>query len=441
MNSLHELTHLVERWTGIRPGTIRGRDALVRYAEARARFLGLPDLGSLAARIEAEGPGGEEFRRLARVVSNGQTYFFRDASQLEELVAMLAERHAGRTADVWIAGCSTGEEAYTLAILCAERGVRVRILATDLHEERVEQARLGVYDDWSLRRVPPPTRERYFETAASGHRVRDSIRNRVTFAVHNLVGDAAPTFLGRRVAWSAIVCRNVLIYFAVERIRAICSMFADELAPDGVLVLGASESLQGMDVNLAPVTLGTRTAYRSSVPPPPSRPPVAVVAADESESWRTTPVAIPRIDGFTSTELGHDCLRSHAFEDALAHYEDAVRLEDLDAEAHFFVGLARIKLGDRAGALLALRRALFLEPNLWPASLLLAGVHERRHDGVAALRELRSARRVVERSRGPYPFRSEVRGIAAASLTAEEAISVVDRRWVSVARNEILGGS
>ncbi len=428
MNAASELERLVELWTGIRPGTIRSEDALSRHVAERVRGLGLGGAASYVDRIRTEGIDGEEFRLLLRVVTNGQTHFFRDPQQLVELADHLARRAAGSHPHIWVAGCSTGEEAYTVAILCAERGVKVHVHATDVQDERVAFAEHGLYDAWSVRAVPAPLLARHFEPVRGGHRIRTAIRNRVSFGVHNLVDERAPTVHGRRVAWDAIVCRNVFIYWAPDRVAAVCTRLADALDRSGLLVLGPSESLLGMDVPLVPCTLGGRTAYRLPAierivtTTPSTAPSAAPVSETDREPW------VGLLDE------GHERLLAHDFEEAAVRYEAACSTAELEPEGHFFVGLARLKLGQLGPARESLRRALFLERSFWPAALLLAGIHERRRDPAAARRDLRIAADGLSGRQGRFPFRSDVRGIAAAVLTVDEAAHVIERRTASLGR-------
>lgn len=430
MSASLELERLVEMWTGIRPGTLRSEDALARHVEGRVRALGLRSVATYLERIRSEGGDGEEFRLLVRVVTNGQTHFFRDPGQLVELADHLARIAGTRHPHVWVAGCSTGEEAYTLAILCAERGVKVHVHATDLQDERVAFAEHGFYGEWAVRSVPAPHLARYFDRVDGGYRVRTSIRNRVSFGVHNLVDERMPAVHGRRVAWDAIVCRNVFIYWAPDRVAAVCRRLAEELDRGGLLVCGPSESLLGMDVPLVPFVLGARTVYRV---PSAERGFLAVQRSAQRPAPEPEPEpAVPSWIGRLGE--GHRRLVAHDFDEARERYEEAVAAAELEPEAHFFLGLVRLKLGQWTPARDSLRRALFLDPGCWPAALLVAGIHERRRDPASARRELRMAAEAIAGRRGAYPFRSDVRGIAAAVLTAEEAGYVIERRTASLGR-------
>lgn len=190
-----------------------------------------------------------EAQRLSEELLIGVTEFFRDpvAFQLLEsrvLEAKLVECEKERKPlRIWIAGCATGQEAYTVAILTHEMGKRLglqvalQIFATDVRESYLEQASRGVYSEPELSTLSPSQVSEYFVPTSGGYKVIPSIRNAIVFARHNLIGD--PPFT--RV--DLICCRNVLIYFDIEAQQQIFSLFHFALNSDGALFLGPSESL------------------------------------------------------------------------------------------------------------------------------------------------------------------------------------------------------
>jgi chemotaxis protein methyltransferase CheR len=150
---------------------------------------------------------------------------------------------------LWSAGCSCGQEAYTLAIL-AQEAVQplytwgVQILATDLSKQVLEVGQRGVYPKVRLDTMPPAVRTTYFHDLGDQIRVKDSIRETVTFRQHNL----RDPFPAER--FDVIFCRNVMIYFSRQEQIRLAQRFHDHLAPEGFLFIGHSESLQGLDVGL-----------------------------------------------------------------------------------------------------------------------------------------------------------------------------------------------
>ena len=148
---------------------------------------------------------------------------------------------------IWSAGCSTGEEPYTLRMVAEEEkknylGKSVQIVATDISTEVVETARRGMYRQRSFRSTPPQIVERYFLDLGNGlFQVKDSLRRQVDFRVHNLLKEAPP-----EKHFDVIFCRNVMIYFDKKTQRTLADEhFAEVLDPRGYLCIGHSESLTG----------------------------------------------------------------------------------------------------------------------------------------------------------------------------------------------------
>jgi chemotaxis protein methyltransferase CheR len=204
-----------------------------------------------------------EMQRFIDAVSTNETYFFREGNHFTALERVILPE-LFRTRDlvrIWSAGCSTGEEVYTL-LMVADRvcqggsgsrtrgGRAVQIIGTDISTTVIARARAGVYGERALRLVPPDALAQYFEPAAGstatgaagvGRVVREDARARVDFRVHNLFTDEPPAD-----AVDVIFCRNVMIYFdKPTQARLVDGIFARAIHPDGYLFIGHSESLGG----------------------------------------------------------------------------------------------------------------------------------------------------------------------------------------------------
>ena len=189
----------------------------------------------------------EELNLLYKDLLIGVTQFFRDVEAyrvIEEQVIdeLLSQTPPGREIRIWSAGCATGEEPYSLAMLLHERctamgrPVNARIFATDVHRESLESAALGIYDAKSMVNVSPERTERFFAKVNEGWRVSPEIRNMVVFASHNLIKDAPFTRM------DLVCCRNMLIYLQPLAQRKVISLFHFALRANGVLFLGPSET-------------------------------------------------------------------------------------------------------------------------------------------------------------------------------------------------------
>ena len=189
---------------------------------------------------------------------NNETFFFRDRSSFETLLkGALPRFHKARAKErklsIWCAGCSTGQEAYSLAMTFAEERLRwqdwtIEILATDVSRSAIAQAREGLYSQFEVQRgLPVMQMMRWFEEQPGQQwRIARDLRSAVRSQVHNLT-EAPP--VGR---FDIILCRNVLLYFPAETQRAVFSRLAAASAPDGTLLLGAGETVIGHTNEFAP---------------------------------------------------------------------------------------------------------------------------------------------------------------------------------------------
>ncbi len=196
-------------------------------------------MGAFLATIEGD---REALVRLANFLTINVTEFFRDPQQFEVLkTAVLPELLQHRTRlNIWSAGCSTGAEPYTLAILLSEitRGSPHTILATDLDQEALERARAGgPYGPAETRNLGRWMQLKYFDAAPGGLVVKDSLKRMVRFQRHNLLADRFET------DFDLILCRNVVIYFSEEVKEALNPRFARSLRDGGWLFIGGAETL------------------------------------------------------------------------------------------------------------------------------------------------------------------------------------------------------
>lgn len=221
-----------------------------RVAE-RMEQTGHTDFRSYFAWLRFD-PRGTEFQHLVNVLTVNETYFFREYPQLkcfaEEVLPEFVRRKAHGTPRlrVWCAGCATGEEAYTLAIILDEMTcgleppVEWEVHATDINTRSLEHARRGEYGERAVRLVPEPYLNRYFTVRGDRYRVCDKLRARIRFFQLNL---ADCTAMRQMQGFDAIFCRNVLIYFDDQSRREVALAFYDSLVEGGCVFLGHSESM------------------------------------------------------------------------------------------------------------------------------------------------------------------------------------------------------
>ncbi len=196
----------------------------------------------------------QELSDIMDVLTTNETYFFREAFQLrafsEEIIPELTAAKSAkkdRTLRIWSAGCSTGEEPYTIAMLLLDRpellGWRIEIVGTDISQRVLHQARKGVYGSSSFRVTGDSYKQRYFNEQEGGFRIADRVRELVTFSRLNLYDQSRFLVLGKM---DIVFCRNVIIYFDLPAKKRVVEQFYGSLNPGGFLLLGHSESLMNI---------------------------------------------------------------------------------------------------------------------------------------------------------------------------------------------------
>lgn len=190
-----------------------------------------------------------EMAAIIDLLTVNETYFFREQNQLrafsEEILEEIREKNRDKkTLRLWSAGCSTGEEPYTIAMLISEKGNfngwDIEIHGSDINQRVLQTARRGIYRKNSFRTTEPYFIKKYFIEEDGSWRINDSVRKNVNFSCLNLLDSFKTRFLGKM---DVIFCRNVLIYFDSASRRRVIENFYDRLADGGYLLLGHAESL------------------------------------------------------------------------------------------------------------------------------------------------------------------------------------------------------
>lgn len=246
--------------------TLYKRNTLYRRIERR---MGIHHITTIAAYVRYLQENTQELDLLFKELLIGVTSFFRDPSVWEQLArrtvpALLATRPPGHALRAWVPGCSTGEEAYSLAMVLKEaiektnsRGNSgIQIFATDLDRDGIEKARQGVYSEAIAADVSPERLKRFFSKEENGYRVRREIREMVIFAPQNLIMDPPFTKL------DLLSCRNLLIYLSPEVQKKLTPLFHYSLNPGGILVLGSAETIGGFADRFSVVSSKARIYQR-----------------------------------------------------------------------------------------------------------------------------------------------------------------------------------
>ncbi|WP_338023559.1 CheR family methyltransferase [Archangium primigenium] len=382
MTPLARFSALVEQRLGLHfeKGQWRELEPLLTERSARSGVEGYLAL--------LDTPGAQaEWKTLAERLTVNETYFLRHPAQLEALVSQVLPSFSRQTPHLRVlcAGCSTGEEPYSVALMSRERGLvdpaRLRVLGIDVNPRVLLHARRACYSPWSLRSVPEPSRERWFQRSKEGFTLKEHLREQVTFEERNLLQDA-PSFWAPG-SFHAILCRNVIIYFPPEVSRKIIARMARALVPGGYLFLGPSETMRGLSDEFELLRSGDAFYYRlktpgaAAVPAPigmpvtpsqvtlpslsaPPPPPVPVDGLEEvlmaleaeryEEAW-TRLNALPegsRPQGELLRAVLH--LNAGRFAEAERAGRQLLSVGSTEASAHFLLGVCLEQSGDDAGA-------------------------------------------------------------------------------------------
>jgi chemotaxis protein methyltransferase CheR len=383
--SLAEVAELIRRETGITPAV--NRDNVLRSALRRAA----PELEPGAfLRAAADPVGGRDLmQRLIDEVTVQETTFVRDRAQLDSIpwsdLLHSAQAAGSAVIRVWSAGCATGEEPYTLALLAAEAFAPapppVDVLGTDISSRALAAAQAGRYRERAIRALDNRLRRRYLQQQADGtYLVGDGLRELVRYRRHNLARDSLPP--PGEAGFDVITCRNVLIYFEEPAAERVLERLDHSLRPGGKLLLGAADALR-RTVRIASDRAGDRPSpswprrYRPVVPvsrrPPPS---------DEPADQRLTAALAAAGQGDRDR--------------AVAELESLLRLDPLHAHAQFVYGLLVLEAGQPAHAAAAFRRALYADPGFALAAFTLGCAHDALGDRAAARRAYEQALRTLD---------------------------------------------
>jgi len=401
----------------------------IRRAMARA---GVPDPDRYRSLLDND---ANAFDDLIGELTVGETYFFREPAQFEHirqevLPDVRRRRGAEHWPRAWSAGCASGEEAYSLAMLFAEEGLagRAYLLATDISRAALARAHQAAYSNWSLRGSGAALAAPYLSRRGNLHVLDDRIRRAVTFEYLNLALDVYPSFALGAWGMDLILCRNVLIYFDRETVRNVAHRLFESLAPAGWLVTASSDPPLGGDAPYETVVTSSGVFYRrpaedqafrwqehplpqEAPPAPPPEPAVVLSPADPipvapcPDLLAEAQEAFVRGDYPRAAELTRglttDPLAGALHVRALANLDTAlaeracaavVQRHPLSVELHFLQAVLLVELRRDEEAVRAARRVIYLDRSLAIAHFTLGSVLWRRGDLPGARRAYRNAR-------------------------------------------------
>jgi chemotaxis protein methyltransferase CheR len=363
------------------------RSSDLEWAIERAAADSDASIGALYELLAGPAPSPAALDALTCALNVSETYFFRDAPQIHALEhrilpELIRRRRTERQLRVWSAGCSTGEEPYTLAILL-KRLLKdlaewdVLILATDINGRSLETARRGVYGAWSFRGTPPVGLISYVTPRGKKFEVVPSIRAMVTFAQLNLVDDIYPALATNTLEIDVVLCRNVLLYFDEEGGRAVVRRLRDALSDGGRLLVSQVEAglrvFDGLEqdapgtavyrkVGAKPMTLDVEQEALAAVRPDakPSRP-----VSTSRLRRNPPPLRVDHAGPGEAPATNDEALRlwrAGLAESALQRLETDIESYPLAAPLHYLYGLILIDANRSDEALVAFRRCTYADP-------------------------------------------------------------------------------
>lgn len=353
------------------------------------------------------GTACELWRELARELTIGESYFFRDQGQMallrEHLLPELISRNAAsRSLRLWSAGCSTGEEPLTLAMLLDEllperASWSVTILGTDLNPAAIAKAKAGIFGTWSFRGVPPEIRARYFRACGNDWVVDPRLLSQLTLREGNLLADAFPQ--AAEGLFDLILCRNVFIYFDTGATTKILKKFSAALRETGYLMTGHSETHGIQAGGLQRIHLPGSLVYQraakcaSEAAPAPATPAVPLRKPSQPTLPLSTPLRPTALPAAPVSPSASDLLRSAQNCANLGRYEEAVTLcrraseaDPLLAPAHFLAAQLAEQRGELEEASLRFKRVIYLAPDFAPAYVELGSLYAAQGDTARAAR-------------------------------------------------------
>lgn len=375
--------------------------------EACVQF-GVGSADAFVRRVKTLPADAPEREFLISRITIGESYFFRDGNQVAFLrdiwLPRLVEqkRKTGqRSLRIWCAGCSDGQEPYTVSMLLQEGmpdldAWDVNILATDINADALQTATAGRYSAWSFRTTSDMLRNRYFHHDGDMYALNEDVRSRVSFSYLNLVDDSFPSLLNHTAHLDLILCRNVFIYFDRPTVSKVVKKFAACLVPGGHLVVGAADPVElendGLiyhhnakagyfvrgDTDVSPrIEITERpTSTRTPKPRAALEPRVAspkapaestlddlVAAAD----WQGAIEAIHQLESQGAIDVNLRRAKAKAFanlgalDEALEECVALLEMDSTDKHSQFLLGLVQLDRGDVRAAEKAFRSALFLD--------------------------------------------------------------------------------
>ena len=471
---------------------------MLRGLERAAREFGLAGAEACMHWLLAAPPDRRRVEILASHLTVGETYFYREpavfaALENELLPALIAARRAAgqRQLRIWSAGCCSGEEPYSVAVLLSRllpdlEQWNITLLATDINPHFLAKAVRGEYRAWSFRGAPAWFREDYFEHSGGGdYRLAPRIRSLASFDYLNLVDDTYPALDNNTNGMDIVLCRNVLMYFEADAMRAVLDKFHRALTDGGWLLVSPTEANVTMFSGFVPVNFADAILYRKGGEPQPAWPAMPVMPALSQQTYavpawaelavspaptfdaadaasaaapvadtpppaEAPPVAPPCGEAYRramacyaqgdyaaavaalAADAQHDpaglalaaraCANQGQLDEACRWCEAAVAADKLNPGLRYLLASVLAEQGQSDAAAAALKQALYLDQDFVLAHYALGNLYRRRGQPGPAAKHFANARELL----AGYPPGDSLRD--AEGLTAGRLLDIIDNR-------------
>jgi len=401
---LSTLSGLLAEQTGLNFPEERWSD-LERGMDGAARESGETDVAAYVRRVLSAPLTHQQTEILASHLTVGETYFFRDSKSFAALEQHVlpqlihSRREEGRRLRIWCAGCCTGEEPYSIAMLLdrllpEHEQWHITLLATDINPHFLRKAAEGIYGEWSFRDAPAWLKQRYFNSGRQGRfEILPRIKKRVTFSYLNLADDVYPSLSNNTNAMDLILCRNVLMYLTAPQAAKIADNLHRALVDDGWLLPSAVEASNTLFAQFAPVDFSGAAFYRKAAaevsqavrtdyaepsfaaafPAPwempmnagetPSFIPLPEIPHPELPIQPVNGAATPADAADTLCATARLCANQGKLAEAAGWCEQAIAADKLYPQSHYLLATIRQELGQAEAAEQSLKRALYLDPD------------------------------------------------------------------------------
>ncbi|MBI4042190.1 MAG: chemotaxis protein CheR [Deltaproteobacteria bacterium] len=420
---LSELSLFIEEHMGLSFPPERWPD-LERGIVSAAKEFGFKDVLSCMKWLRSASISRREIETLACHLTVGETFFFREKESFEILEQeilprLIRDRNLEKRLRIWSAGCSTGEEPYSIAISLMRtfpdiHDWNITLLATDINSNALKKAAKGVYSEWSFRESPFWLKESYFRKNREGHyEILPEIRKRVTFTYLNLAEDPYPSLMNNTNAMDLIFCRNVLMYFTPDKGKAVLLKFYRALLEEGWLIVSPTDATQMFPAQFTPKRFPHATLYQKSKEPLEEIPPPLVIDSRERvqeefvisqhhagesplplykgeaytpQSTTTAQVFEKLQESIPQPERGDQEVGEKArfyanqghLSDALEWCEKGIAADKLNLDLYYLRALILEEEGESEKAISTLHQVLYLDPNFIPAHYALGNLLLRR---------------------------------------------------------------